>query len=104
MDDLPVVAKRLRQARERAGISQRQLGIKAGIGPETAASARMNNYERGRSEPAFAVLERLAKVLGVPLPYFYARDDVLAEIILRVGELSLNRRGDLLRNLSKGGK
>jgi transcriptional regulator with XRE-family HTH domain len=104
MDDLPVVAIRIRQARVRAGISQRLLGIKAGIGPDTAASARVNNYERGRSEPAFAVLERFSEVLSVPAAFFIVRDDVMAEIILRIGELSPKDRRILLRQLSISGE
>ncbi len=50
MDELPVLSKRLREARAAAGISQEQLGILAGI-DEFSASARMNQYERGKHSP-----------------------------------------------------
>lgn len=81
MARVSVLAKRLRQARLRAKLSQMQLGIKAGIDP-SAASPRINQYERGKHVPAFEVVEQLAKVLRVPAPYFYARDDALAGWIL----------------------
>ena len=47
MDDRSVVAKRLREARELSGLSQKQLGIKAGL-DEFSASPRINQYERGK--------------------------------------------------------
>lgn len=87
MDNAFVIAKRLKQARIRAGMSQRQLGIEAGIDP-FSASPRINQYERGKHTPDYATTKLLASVLGVPTPYFYAEEDDLAEIILRFGELS----------------
>ncbi len=76
-----VIARRLREARDRAGISQKKLGILAGM-DEFSASARINQYERGKHSPEFSTVERLAKVLGVPTPFFYCRDDDLAEWVL----------------------
>lgn len=80
--NLNVVALRLRQARLEAGLSQEKLGILAGI-DEFSASARVNQYERGRHVPDFQLLEKFANVLKVPQPYFYAKDDALAEYILK---------------------
>ena len=82
-----VFAKRLREARAALDISQRELGIRAGI-DEFVASARINQYERAKHEPDFATAERLADVLGVPTPYLYTRDDALAVLILRLAKLS----------------
>lgn len=87
MSDVSVIAKRLYEARTNAGISQRQLGVEAGIDP-FSASPRINQYERGKHTPDYATTMRLAKVLGVPTPYLYAEDDDLAEVILRFGKLS----------------
>ena len=86
MDNTSVITKRLHEARTAAGISQKQLGIAAGI-DEFSASPRINQYERGVHVPDFATLERLALVLNVPTPYFYKRDDELAKLILRYGQL-----------------
>ena len=72
-----VFAIRLKEARKRAEISQEKLGVLAGI-DEFSASARMNQYERGKHVPDFLMAEKL----GVPAAYFYARDDRLAEYIL----------------------
>lgn len=75
-----VVAKRLKEARLAKGLSQKKLGIAAGI-DEFTASPRMNQYERGKHIPDYTTLERLAQVLDIPVPYFYAADDELAEWI-----------------------
>jgi len=80
-----VIAERLREARIRAGLSQKRLGILAGI-DEFSASARINQYERGKHSPEFSTVERLAKVLDTPTPFFYCRDDDLAKQILRYAE------------------
>lgn len=72
---------RLRQARDAADLSQKQLGIKAGL-DEFVASTRINRYEGGVHEPDIGTARRLADALAVPLPYFYAEDDLLARMIL----------------------
>lgn len=77
---LPVYSRRLREAREAHGISQRSLGIEAGL-DEFVASTRVNRYEMGVHQPDLQTLQRLAKSLGLPVAYFYAEDDDLARLI-----------------------
>lgn len=79
--ELSVYARRLKQARLRAGISQEKLGVLANIN-EFSASARVNQYERGKHMPDFNTAERLAKALNVPTPYLYAASDALVNWIL----------------------
>lgn len=71
---MSVFAKRIKEARKQADLSQERLGVLAGI-DEMSSSARMNQYERGKHEPDFSMVERIAKVLNVPESYFYAKDD-----------------------------
>lgn len=101
-----LIAKRLKAARLRAGLSQKELGIRAGIAPDTA-SPRMNSYELERYMPSPDTLESIGKVIGVPEAYFYARDDALAELILLYGSLGPEVRHRLLafarQHVSKGG-
>jgi transcriptional regulator with XRE-family HTH domain len=92
-----IVGDRLRQARERAGISQKQLGIKAGIDPGVA-SARINQYEKGKHLPHLATAKQLARVLGVPTPYLYADDDALAAWILAYARASAVTRKSIIRD------
>jgi len=77
-----VVAKRLREARQKKKVSQEKLGVMAGI-DEFSASARINQYERGKHVPDLKTVERLAAALETPVPYFYAVDDELANWILK---------------------
>ena len=83
----------------RAGLSQKQLGIKAGI-DEFSASPRINQYERGKHTPDYSTVERLAKVLKVPAPYLYARDDDLAKLILAHRSVSQPERQRVLKRVS----
>jgi transcriptional regulator with XRE-family HTH domain len=77
---LPVYSRRLREAREAHEISQRSLGIAAGL-DEFVASTRVNRYETGVHQPDLQTLQRLAAVLKLPVAYFYAEDDELAQLI-----------------------
>ncbi|MCL2897168.1 helix-turn-helix domain-containing protein [Brenneria tiliae] len=76
-----IFCQRLKQARLAKGLSQKQLGIDAGI-DEFVASTRINRYEKGVHEADTETIQRLADVLDVPLAYFYAADDELADLIL----------------------
>lgn len=81
-----IFGKRLREARLVAGISQKKLGILMGM-DESVASARMNQYEVGTHSPNYDTAKSIADVLKVPVPYFYAEEDGLAQIILGLGKL-----------------
>lgn len=91
MADSSVFSMRLKAARVRKGLTQMQLGVLAQI-DEYSASARINQYERGKHQPDFNTAERLAQVLSVPTPYFYARDDLLADFLLDWHALSAAAR------------
>lgn len=80
-NDLPVSSRRLREARQAAGLSQRNLGIEAGL-DAFVASTRVNRYETGVHQPDLQTIARLAEVLHLPVAYFYAEDDRLAALIL----------------------
>jgi transcriptional regulator with XRE-family HTH domain len=98
---LTVFAKRLKQARLCAGISQKELGIRAGIDRFTA-SARINQYERGKHIPDIGTAARLCKVLSVPAPFLYAQDDALADWILVFEKVSPAVRKTLVRKAQRG--
>lgn len=81
MPSQSVFSRRLRQAREAAGLSQKGLGIEIGLDPGVA-SARVNRYEQAVHLPDIDTAQRLADRLQVPLPFLFADDDGLAEAIL----------------------
>ena len=90
------VARRLKEARIIVGISQKKLGIVAGM-DEFSASARMNQYEKGKHTPDFLTLKRIAKVLSVPVVYFYAEDNTLAELLFLYEKLSKESKKRILQ-------
>ena len=94
------MAKRLKEARLRAGMSQKALGISAGI-DEFSASPRVNQYEQGKHVPDLLTAERLAKALQVPTPFLYARDDALASWILAHDIVDAGTRRAILRKVMK---
>jgi transcriptional regulator with XRE-family HTH domain len=71
----------LKEARVRLGISQKTLGILAGI-DEFSASARMNQYEKGKHAPDYAMARRLATALKIPCSYLYEEDDDIAAMLV----------------------
>ena len=86
--------QRLKSARQAKGISQKNLGIQAGV-DEFSASSRMNHYEKGKHVPDFDLLARIGDILDVPVPYFYCTDDQLAEFLIQYHRLSSAKRGKL---------
>ncbi|HGY4913787.1 TPA: helix-turn-helix domain-containing protein [Citrobacter freundii] len=95
-----IFCRRLKQARLASGLSQKRLGIAAGI-DEFVASTRINRYEKGVHEPGTEIVQKLAEVLRVPLAYFYAEDDDLAELMLVFLSLSRNERIEVISYVKK---
>ena len=94
------VGGRLHEARLKKGISQKGLGILAGI-DEFSASSRINQYERNKHVPDFSIAKRLARALGVPVTYLYADDDEIAELILLYAKAAQPMRARVARILMR---
>ena len=92
---MTVFPKRFKEARLQAGLSQERLGVLAGI-DEHSASARINQYERGKHAPDWLTVKRLATVLRVPVAYFYAAEDDVAELLLAFCALDQEQRAKVL--------
>ncbi len=71
---------RLKAARKKAKITQKDLGIKIGM-DESVASSRMNHYEKSRHVSDIGTLTRMAEELDVPLNYFFCENDVTVELV-----------------------
>ncbi|MGX9419303.1 helix-turn-helix domain-containing protein [Vibrio sp. WJH972] len=97
MHNNPIPA-RLKQARKKMGISQKELGIRVGM-DEGSASGRMNHYEKGRHLPDVDTLRKLANELGVPLNYFFCEDDQSAELAVLISNLSNDDKKSLIDKL-----
>nr|WP_086940730.1 helix-turn-helix transcriptional regulator [Thaumasiovibrio occultus] len=91
---------RLKSARKAAGYTQQQLGMALGMEPNTA-SARMNQYEKGKHTPDYQTMKRIADELGVPVAYFYCDDELMAELINEIGKLDVQARQEILQRLKE---
>lgn len=99
MEDNPIPL-RLKQARKRAGITQKNLGVMIGM-EESSASGRMNHYEKGRHVPDISTLRKLAAALDVPISYFFCEDDLSAELAIKIGKLPQTEKEKLLQFIEK---
>ncbi|AZI87924.1 XRE family transcriptional regulator [Kosakonia sp. CCTCC M2018092] len=92
--------ERLRLARKKVGLSQKDLGIRVGM-DESSASGRMNHYEKGRHLPDVDMLKKIASELGVPLSYFFCEDELSAELVCLFENLDESTKLSLISTLRK---
>jgi transcriptional regulator with XRE-family HTH domain len=57
----------------------------------------MNRYEQGTRVPHPALVERIAKELGLPAAYFYAVEDDEAKLLRWFNRLGEEERAELMR-------
>lgn len=94
------IARRMKEARLQQGLSQKGLGIKAGM-DEFTSSARINQYERDKHVPDYKTATRLAKALDVPVTYLFTDDDELADIILKYTKASKSQKAKIYQYFRK---
>ena len=94
-----VWARRVKEMRLAMGLSQKQLGIQAGLDP-FVASTRINRYELGVHKADYKIAQRLSDILNVPAGYFYTEDDKLAEIMVIYHRSNQKKKSELLKAAS----
>jgi len=65
------------------------------------ASSRVNRYENETSGIDLDGLGKLAEVLGVPIAYLVAEDEVVAEIILSLSRMTPDQRTATAKRLKE---
>jgi len=100
MGRISIVATRLFEMRERADISQTELGVRAGMNASNCGT-QICQYETGTHMPSLWLMIRLAAVLQAPVPYFYCEDPELAALILKFGVLGSEQRSRLLNYVAE---
>ncbi|SFB27852.1 Helix-turn-helix domain-containing protein [Collimonas sp. OK607] len=88
--------RRLKEARVAAGLSQKQLGIQAGL-DQFVASTRINRYELGIHKADYSIVQNLSKILDVPAGYFYTEEDNLAELMLVFHRMPGKKKNDTIK-------
>lgn len=76
-----VWTRRFKHARPASGLSQKDVGIAAGL-DEFVASTRINRYEVGVHQPDYPMAVRLSRVLNIPVAYLYCDIDEMANLLL----------------------
>lgn len=89
---------RLKEARKKAKLSQKALGVRIGM-DESSASPRMNQYEKGKHTPDIQTLKLIADELGVPLSYFFCEDSISADLYIEISKLSTLSKEKLLEQI-----
>lgn len=92
--------RRLREAREVAGIPQDQLGVMIGL-DEGCSSARISRYETGTHQPPYETAEKIAAALHVPTVYFYCSSDTLGELLLAIADFNDDELARLIRSAGR---
>jgi len=95
-----VWARRVKEARLAAGLSQKELGIKAGLDP-FVASTRINRYEVGVHKADFLISQRLAAILRIPVAYLYCSEDDLAVALIALHRLPPAKRRKAIKMLAE---
>jgi len=95
---LSIFGQRLRAQRQALGLSQEALGVAIGI-DESCSRTRISRYETGASEPAMDISRLLAKVLDVPVGYFYCDDDLEAEALLIIHAVNKDQKRRIVETL-----
>ena len=93
------IPTRLKEARKKAGITQKELGIRIGMEP-SSASGRMNHYEKGRHTPDIGTLRRMADELNVPLNYFFCESELSAALACAIDKMSDEDKAALIEQLT----
>ncbi|TQQ01180.1 helix-turn-helix transcriptional regulator [Vibrio cholerae] len=90
---------RLKEARKKAKLSQKALGVRIGM-DESSASPRMNQYEKGKHTPDVQTLKLIADELDVPLSYFFCEDEQSAELATIINKLSDKQKEKLIKHIT----
>jgi transcriptional regulator with XRE-family HTH domain len=87
-DQAPKRPKKIRDRRKELGLSQTALGYKVGV-----TFQQVQKYEKGVNRVGASRLAAVAKVLEVPIGYFFPEDDSKAGVARRIAIL----KGELAR-------
>lgn len=74
--DVPTIGRRLRDSRERLGLTQGELASKTDVGVSS-----ISEFENGKREPTVSQLKRLAGALNTDVGRFLSADEPLAKTV-----------------------
>lgn len=80
--DLSLFARRLREARKNAHISQLELGEKVGVSDKSISA-----YEQGRAEPPFQKLKKIAELTNQSITFFTEQNTTTSSLEAKIAVL-----------------
>lgn len=103
LEAIPAIfAKRLKEARDMRGLSQRALGALVDKDQDKNRGAvRINRYEQQVNQADMTKAAELAQALDVPLAFLFAEDDDLAAAILAFAKLPAEQRARMRAELER---
>ncbi len=81
------------------GLTQAALGAVLGLEEENTAAPRISRYERGDRMPDNESMAKLADALELPVAYFHAVSEPMAEAILVMSLLPTEEQEQLLKQM-----
>lgn len=75
-----------------------------GLDEENSAAPRISRYERGDRMPDLESMEKMAEALGLPVAYFHAANDLMAETLLVMSRLDPEQQRELLAKVRQYAK
>jgi transcriptional regulator with XRE-family HTH domain len=93
-----IFSQRLREIRHAKGVSMAQLAEKVGLIKQT-----ISDFEHGRSNPSYVVLEKMADFFGCPVDFLMGRENFSFEVKQESPKWLADLMPDLL-SLNKAGQ
>ncbi len=93
---MKTLGKKIQEAREKAGMSQRKLGILLGLSDKTISS-----YENDRTKPSVEILSGIAKELKHPIAFFLDESLVTVEDRISILKSKIDEMKEEIADIEK---
>ncbi|MGC9098918.1 MULTISPECIES: helix-turn-helix domain-containing protein [Dictyoglomus] len=81
--EIKIISERLKEVREKRGLTKKELALKIGVSPST-----ITRYEEEGRVPKLTILKRISEVLDVSIDYLLGKEEVKIATCLSYGDLS----------------
>jgi len=82
--EIKIISERLKEIREKRGLSKKELALKIGVSPST-----ITRYEKDGRIPKLTILKKISEALNVPINYLLGKEeDVKIGTSLSIEDLS----------------
>lgn len=82
--EIKIISERLKEIREKRGLSKKELALKIGVSPST-----ITRYEKDGRIPKLTILKKISEALNVPINYLLGKEeDIKIGTSLSIEDLS----------------